>query len=440
MQVTINGKIYTYRFIGENIIKPEKELLGISENDILECNYYKSSYAKYQQKKENIIFFISLILSTAICSYLFFNNFHIKHPINIERLIAYIVFGIIVFGFILNFIFYFLIYGILEIIIPDKVLDFISSLILPNIPIKPDSFVKVANFEKQCEEFEKRKYEYSKKYIGISDFDYNLLEYGKICINDMVNNIISFTNYQNSLITKDNRRKEQDYWFNLDPYEFESEVAYWFTKKGYNSKVTKRSGDKGIDIIISKDDYTGYVQCKRYRTSKVDYPTLTSLYGVVSADNVNEGIIVCLKGLSKEAIEFASKVGIKVITVDDLAPTENLIHHMTHIKSLDIQPNQVNDCWCEIGNLKLKSFCYRTQNDIDNFIEKESRNEMYHSITYKGLYLCIYCSEDNFKEFDKWLKFITPQEYISTKYSQGNNYKKTKKKRNWRNRYWKRRY
>ena len=113
----------------------------------------------------------------------------------------------------------------------------------------------------------------------------------------------------------------------MNPFEFEKEVAYWFEQQGYNSIVTKKTGDGGVDIIISKGKYKAYVQCKRYKTSKIDRPTLNALYGVVCADNVDQGIVVCLLGITDEANEFAKKVGIKIITVDELAPKDDLFQH-----------------------------------------------------------------------------------------------------------------
>ena len=49
--------------------------------------------------------------------------------------------------------------------------------------------------------------------------------------------------------------------------EFENFIAELFTKLGYESKVTKATGDQGIDVIVSKNGYTIGIQAKCYSSS-----------------------------------------------------------------------------------------------------------------------------------------------------------------------------
>ena len=203
-------------------------------------------------------------------------------------------------------------------------------------------FEQVQMYKNACSNFEDGKMNLWQKHAGIDSVNYDIVLFGSKCIIELVGKIIKFTDHNNGIIYKDNLRQEQKFWYELDPYDFELEVAHWFEQQGYHTHVISKTGDGGIDIIVSKPNYIAYVQCKRYRTSKVDRPTLNALYGNVCADKVNQGIVVCLLGVTEEAKEFASKVGIKIITVDDLAPENSLFFQKKRKQSLQSSPIQDN--------------------------------------------------------------------------------------------------
>ena len=56
-------------------------------------------------------------------------------------------------------------------------------------------------------------------------------------------------------IDKEQRRKEFSYWFELDPYEFEREIAELFIKHQFRAEPTKGSGDEGIDILLDEIEW-----------------------------------------------------------------------------------------------------------------------------------------------------------------------------------------
>ena len=271
-------------------------------------------------------------------------------------------------------------------------------------PIRPNRFDATKNYLDKSKEFSDKESDFRLAYPGIYETDYNLQNFGEKCIHSLVDELISFTDFQNGIIYKDNIRQEQKYWFDLDPFEFEKEVAYWYEQQGYKAQVTQKSGDNGVDIIISKEGYTAYVQCKRYRTAKVDRPTLNALYGVVCANNVNQGIVVCLLGITEGAKEFANNVGIKVVTVDDLAPKDDLFHHKIIKKSLNACPVKANSCWVYIGNFALNTYIYKTNVELSNQMARWDKSDLYHPFPYKGLIACIHCSQEDFSAFTHWEK------------------------------------
>ena len=46
--------------------------------------------------------------------------------------------------------------------------------------------------------------------------------------------------------------QQQEWWWTLDGWQFEQEVAKVFRMYGYKATVTKGSGDGGVDIILKK--------------------------------------------------------------------------------------------------------------------------------------------------------------------------------------------
>jgi len=111
---------------------------------------------------------------------------------------------------------------------------------------------------------------------------------------------------------KEDNRKNYSYWSSINPYEFEREIALLFEKHGFNSRVTKGSGDGGIDIFLKKDNEKFIVQCKRHK-SKAGPSTVRDLYGAMVGGGYNAGFVVCPSGFSKKAFEFSKGKKITLI-------------------------------------------------------------------------------------------------------------------------------
>lgn len=404
-QITIKNNIYKSAFRGTPIKVPTFIEYGITESDFKNKIEYDSLMSNYEKKIEDISFVkipiaIGIIIFIMEIGYIISLNTHdFRHSLA-EANFIYII------GYTISFIIIaypaVLLQGtIICMPIPNKLLISISKCFLE----KPRQIAK----HKEAEEYQKAiiKFDSSasllkNKYYNIEHYNYNLHEYGCDILNEFIEKIIKFTNMQNDIIKKENLRQYEQYWYDLDPFEFENEVAHWFSLKGYKATVTKKTGDQGIDIIINKDNYIGYVQCKRYTISKVDRPTLNALYGVVCADKVNQGIVVCLEGVTNEAKEFAKKVNIKIFTIKDLAPEENLFHHKIIKNTLSVQVEKINDFWCKIGNFYVNTNIYKEKSDLDKIIEKWENKGQYHGVNYKNIFFNISSSEDNFEMFHKW--------------------------------------
>ncbi|MBD9006043.1 MAG: restriction endonuclease [Porphyromonadaceae bacterium] len=424
MDISIDNKSYSYSFIGETLHRPLIDTFGINQNDISKYKEHEEETDEYKKRLDNMTFYISMI--PGVIAYIaeliyIFNNPKVSFPHNwfLSAVMA-------IFPFLLAPLAVAWQACLLSLFIPKKAFKKIALKIVGIAPALPPKWEKVNDYKMKCEQFKEKEIDYLFEFPGIHKTDYDLSAFGAKCIESFLKEVISFTNIQNGIIYKENLRQEQRYWFDLNPFEFEKEVAYWFEQQGYNSIVTKKTGDGGVDIIISKGKYKAYVQCKRYKTSKVDRPTLNALYGVVCADNVDQGIVVCLLGITDEANEFAKKVGIKIITVDELAPKDDLFQHKIKKETLCAYPVQNNKYWVEVGNFKLNTNAYRRRENVLEKSSKWNNSELYHPVEYKGIYLCLYCHQDDFVKFSEWYKLKEKASYT----------RKYKKKLYRRNRYW----
>lgn len=90
------------------------------------------------------------------------------------------------------------------------------------------------------------------------------------------------------------------------PYEFEHFVAHLLTCMGYHARVTKASGDGGIDVIAHRDEL-GFeppiikVQCKQ-STGSFGRPDVQKLYGSIERDEM--ALFISLGSYSADARTF----------------------------------------------------------------------------------------------------------------------------------------
>lgn len=117
--------------------------------------------------------------------------------------------------------------------------------------------------------------------------------------------------------TNSNWNNEQ-WWWNLDGWEFEEEVAKVFRKHGYRAEVTKKTGDGGIDIILWKDGKKIIAQTKHYR-NEVGPEPVRALWGVKEDFKADEVLMVASSGFTKASNDFIRKKPFyKCMTLTDI--------------------------------------------------------------------------------------------------------------------------
>jgi len=106
----------------------------------------------------------------------------------------------------------------------------------------------------------------------------------------------------------------------LTSYQFEKFVAHLLERMGYRARVTRATGDGGIDIIAHRDElgFEGIVkvQCKQ-TLATIGEPDLSQLYGHVQPSEF--ALFVTLGDYSSQASHYArNKPNIRLIGRDDL--------------------------------------------------------------------------------------------------------------------------
>ena len=122
----------------------------------------------------------------------------------------------------------------------------------------------------------------------------------------------------------------------MDPYKFEGLVVDLLIKMGYGklhyeSKVTKKSGDEGIDGVVTADKLgfdSIYLQAKKYKEGSVGRPEIQKFIGALAGKGAQKGIFITTSKFTKEAEEFANKnLSYKIVLIDGRRLSELMIEY-----------------------------------------------------------------------------------------------------------------
>lgn len=103
--------------------------------------------------------------------------------------------------------------------------------------------------------------------------------------------------------------------------EFEQLIGEAYRRQGYDVEETGGGGaDGGIDLVLRGHGETILVQCKQWRQRQVGVDKVRELFGVVTAERANRGILVTSGNFTNDAQSF--KVGKPLVLVDGPALAE----------------------------------------------------------------------------------------------------------------------
>jgi Holliday junction resolvasome RuvABC ATP-dependent DNA helicase subunit len=109
----------------------------------------------------------------------------------------------------------------------------------------------------------------------------------------------------------------------LSGVDFERLVTTLLARMGFQTEMTRATGDGGIDIValLDRPIFGGryLFQCKRFaQDNLVGASTVRDFYGAVSADRAVKGVLVTTSGFTVQAREFGERAGLELIDLTRL--------------------------------------------------------------------------------------------------------------------------
>ncbi|WP_298354243.1 restriction endonuclease [Runella sp.] len=163
-------------------------------------------------------------------------------------------------------------------------------------------------------------------YIYISDYQY-------MKEREIIDKIAGFnkkiTLFENELQTKAERYADEFFWDEYygkiyvdiddveDGYQFEELIGELFSKKGYNVKLTSKSGDQGIDIVLTDNSGTKIGVQTKYYKGTVSNSAIMQVVGGLKVYNCKKAIVVTNSIFSKSACELAKHNNVLLIDANN---------------------------------------------------------------------------------------------------------------------------
>ena len=133
----------------------------------------------------------------------------------------------------------------------------------------------------------------------------------------------------------------------IDPYEFERLIIKLLVAMGYGSmlnnrnSVTKKSGDEGIDGVLTADKFgfdSIYIQAKQWKKdSVVGRPEIQKFGGAMMGQGASKGLFITTAKFSNEAREFARKnLQCKIVLVDGDALSKLMIEYDVGVSTVEL--------------------------------------------------------------------------------------------------------
>jgi restriction system protein len=149
------------------------------------------------------------------------------------------------------------------------------------------------------------------------------------------------------------RQSDLDSIKSLSWKEFEELIAEAYRHKGYSVIENYKSGpDGGIDLVLKKSGNHVLVQCKRWKSQKVDVRVVREMYGLMAAEHASAVIIITSGLFTQEARLFAEKKPIDLVEGHQLVDLIRSAQGKT-IPSADINKPQLKQQNCQKCGAKL---------------------------------------------------------------------------------------
>ena len=103
----------------------------------------------------------------------------------------------------------------------------------------------------------------------------------------------------------------------LTPEQYEQFCATLLENNGWSTRLTKKSGDFGADIIAEKNGERLVIQCKQWSKS-VGIQAVQEAHTAVSHYKATRGLVVTTTGYTPAAKNIAKSAGVRLLSHTDL--------------------------------------------------------------------------------------------------------------------------
>ena len=121
--------------------------------------------------------------------------------------------------------------------------------------------------------------------------------------------IIEFCRNTPTTIKPEERKAEttNNYPNKANAFDFEEKIGRKFKILGWDTEVTKKSGDQGVDVVIRRNGKTGVIQCKLY-SGKVGNAAVQEIYTGKGFYKADFAAVVTNSEYSPSARELANSL------------------------------------------------------------------------------------------------------------------------------------
>jgi hypothetical protein len=106
--------------------------------------------------------------------------------------------------------------------------------------------------------------------------------------------------------------------------DFEHWCAARIEEQGWNVRVSKGSGDQGIDIEAMKDGMLVAIQCKRYAQA-VGNKSVQEAYAGATHYRADKAVVIGTGGYTKAALELAANTGVILLDAENITAFTELV-------------------------------------------------------------------------------------------------------------------
>jgi restriction system protein len=117
---------------------------------------------------------------------------------------------------------------------------------------------------------------------------------------------------------------EPKYREDMSPEEFEHYCAAVLRERKWKARVTRASGDQGVDIVANKRGMRIVVQCKKY-SKPVGNRAVQEIVAAIAHEDAQRGVVVATSDYTPAAASLAASNQVLLLHHEDLRRIDRLL-------------------------------------------------------------------------------------------------------------------